>query len=142
METKKNFSRINEEIFADVLGTVKAQEGKQANKQEAYVIADAEVIGLDEALKRNKNCMAVIVRAVEKHAGKRSCVSDVKLLDLLKDQLSECVGKRFYSLSILSKQDVIAAVSSYLSNTDPCYLCDVIITVDSIYSNGFIVSAE
>lgn len=142
MEQKKNFNRINKEIFADVLGTVKAQEGKQANKQEAYVIVDAEVIGLDEALKRNKNCMAVIVRAVEKHAGNKSCISDVKLLNLLKNQVSEVVGKRFYSLSILSKQDVIAAVSSYLSDADPCYLCDVIVTVDFIYSNGFIISAE
>lgn len=142
METKKRFSCIDEELFSDVCGTVKNQENKKADRQEAYIIMDAEVIGLDEALKGDKNCMAVVIRAVERHAGNKSCVSDVGMLSLLKDQVSECTGKRFHDLLILSREDVMIAVAEYLRDVEPCMLCDVISTVQSIYSNGFIVSAE
>ena len=142
METKKNFSRIDNELFADVCGTVKAQENKKPDRQQAYVISDAKVIGLDDALKEYKNCIAVVVRAVERHAGNKSCVSDVNLLNLLKDQVSECTGKRFSNLCILSKESVLISVADYLQDSEPCTLCDVIFTVNEIYSNGFIVSAE
>lgn len=142
METKKRFSCIDEELFADVCGTVKAQEGKKEGKQQAFAIVDAEVIELDNALKRDKNCMAVVIRAVERHAGKRSCVCDTRMLELLREQVSECVGKQFVSVCILSKQDVLVSVADYLSDVEPCMLCDTISTVNGIYLNGFIVSAE
>lgn len=142
METKQRFNRIDEQIFADVLGTVKAQEGKKPDRQQAYVINDAKIIGLDDALKGYKNCIAVVVRACERHAGNRSVVSDVKMLELLREQLSEVVGKQFRHISILSKQDVLIAIADYLQDAEPCTLCDVIFTVNEIYSNGFIISAE
>ena len=142
METKKRFSCIDEELFADVAGTIKAQEGKQANKQEAYVIMDSEVISLDSALKQDKNCMAVVIRAVEKHAGNKSCVSDISMLEMVREQLSEVVGKQFRHISILSKQDVMVAIANYLCDVEPCMLVDVISTINEIYSNGFIISAE
>ena len=142
METKKNFSRIDKEIFADVCGTIKTQENKKADRQQAFVVMNAEVIGLDEALKGGKSSMAVAIRAVERHAGNKSCISDVGMLNLLKDQVSECTGKRFCNLSILSKEDVVAAVCNYLCDVEERYLMSVIATVHTIYSNGFIISAE
>ena len=142
METKKRFSCIDEELFADVCGTVKAQESKKEGKQQAFAIVDAEVVSLDGALKGNKNCMAVVIRACEKHAGNRNVISDVKMLKLLHEQLSEVVGKRFSNLCILSKENVLIAIADYLYDAEPCILCDVISTVNSIYSNGFIISAE
>ena len=143
METKKRFSCIDEELFADVCGTVKAQESKKADRQLAFAVINAEVMSLDSALKKDgEHYLAAVIRAVERHAGNRSCVSDISMLSLLKDQVSECTGKRFCNLSILSKEDVVAAVCNYLCDVEERYLMSVITTVHSIYSNGFIVSAE
>lgn len=143
MEQKKNFSCIDEELFSDVCGTVKGQANKQADRQSAFAIVDAEVVSLDGALKKDgEHYLAAILRACEKHAGNKSCVSDISMLSLLKDQVSECTGKQFCSLSILSKEDVVAAVCNYLCDVEERYLMSVITTVHSIYSNGFIVSAE
>ena len=142
METKKRFSCIDEELFADVAGTIKAQENKNEGRQQAFAIVDAEVIGLDSALKGDKNCMAVVIRAVEKHTGKRSCVCDIRMLELLREQVSECVGKQFVSVCILSKQDVLVSVADYLVDVEPCMIVDVISTINEVYSNGFIISAE
>ena len=144
METKKRFSCIDEQLFADVCGTIKTQENKKADRQQAFVVMNAEVIGLDEALKGGKSSMAVAIRAVEQHAGNKSCVSDVGMLNLLKDQLSEVTGKQFTSICILAKNDVLVTISDYLCDVDEScyYLTDAIDAVHSIYSNGFIVSAE
>ena len=143
METKKRFTCIDEELFADVAGTIKTQEGKQANGQVAFAIVDAEVLSLDSALKKDgEHYLAAVIRACEKRAGNKSCVSDTRMLELLREQVSECIGKRFYDLSILSKGDVLAAVANYLSDAEQRYLASVIATVDTIYSNGFIISAE
>ena len=144
METKKNFSRINEELFADVVGTIKVHENAKAMvyNREAFAIVDSEVISLDKALKENKNCMAIALRAVGRHAGNRSCISDISMLNLLNEQVSECAGKRFRSLSILSKQDVMVAAADYLDDVEPCMIVDVVTTINEIYSNGFIISAE
>ena len=144
METKKRFSCIDEELFADVCGTVKAQENKKADKhgQEVFAIVNSEVVSLDDTLRENKNCMAIVMRAVEKHAGNRSCISDISMLNLLNEQVSECAGKRFRSLSILSKQDVMVAAADYLDDVEPCMIVDVVTTINEIYSNGFIISAE
>ena len=142
METKKRFSCIDEELFADVCGTVKAQESKKADRQLAFAVINAEVMSLDSALKKDgEHYLAAVIRAVERHAGNRSCVSDISMLSLLKDQVSECTGKRFCNLSILSKEDVVAAVCNYLCDVEERYLMSVITTVHTIYSNGFIVSA-
>lgn len=142
METKKRFSCIDEELFADVCGTVKAQESKKEGKQQAFAIVDAEVVSLDGALKGNKNCMAVVIRACEKHAGNRNVISDVKMLKLLHEQLYECVGKQFTSISVPSKNSVLLILADYLYDVEPCMLCDTISTVNGIYLNGFIIIAE
>ena len=144
MEQKQRFNCIDEQLFADVCGTVKTQEGKQTNGQVAFAIVDAEVLSLDSALKGGKSSMAVAIRAVESHAGNKSCVSDVGMLSLLKDQLSEVTGKRFTSISIMSKNDVLVTISDYLVDVDEScyYLTDVVDVVNEIYSNGFIISAE
>ena len=144
METKKNFSRINEELFADVVGTIKVHENAKAMvyNREAFAIVDSEVISLDKALKENKNCMAIALRAVGRHAGKMCCGLDTRMMNLLREQLYECVGKQFTSISVPSKNSVLLILADYLSDVEPCMLVDVISTVNSIYSNGFIISAE